>query len=167
MENSLIELMNIEDVKNLGTPVKTITSKPYFAIITCLVISILLILSKSLAILGFIILPISLLVLWKIPNRKTIEFFDTFLIVYPQGKELQCKKINFNDIIEWIVRQGQQSGDILVLHLTGDEYVQMESFRAVSVVRQFNKIMPDKEANRKKNAEMKNTKFKWPWGDKK
>ncbi|MEG0076533.1 hypothetical protein [Anaerorhabdus sp.] len=167
MENSLIELIDVERVKDLGTPKKTITSKPYFAIISCLVISILLILTKSLAILGLVILPIALLVLWKIPNKKTIEFFDNFLVIYPQSKETECKKIKYDDIIEWIVRQGTQGGDNLILHLTGDEYVQMESFRAVSVVKQFNIIMPEKEANRKKNAEMKTTSFKWPWGGKK
>lgn len=167
MENKVIEKINIQSVNQSIKPNKTIKSKPFFAIYSCIVISILLIVTQKIAILGFIILPIALFVLWKIPNKKQLEFYENFLLIYSPKSEDTCEKIEYKNIIEWVVRQGKQGGDSLIFRLEGDVYKQLESFRAVAIVHELNTIMPEKEAHRKKNNEMKNTAFKWPWGGKK
>lgn len=167
MENKSIETIQIQNVNQKEKPKKTIMTKPYFAIYSCITISLLLIISQKIAILGYIILPFALLVLWKVPNKKQLEFYDDYLLIYSEKNKEMCEKIEYKNIVEWVVRQGQQGGDCLIFRLEGNIYKQVESFRAVSIVRELNAIIPEKEANRKKNSEMKNTAFKWPWGGKK
>ncbi|MFV0255072.1 MAG: hypothetical protein ACK5G7_02965 [Erysipelotrichaceae bacterium] len=167
MKEILISYLNKNDVEQLGEADLIIFNKPYFAIISCIVISIFLIVTQKVAILGIIILPLALLVLWKIPNRISLTFFEKFLVAYPvKQDDGQYQKIYYADVVDWNLRKGTTGGDVLILHLSNDDYVHIETFKAITVIKKLNIIMPEKELNKKTKREMKHTKFKFPWSKK-
>lgn len=162
MEFELVNAFPLSSVEGLGVPKKEITTKPYIALAVCFVLSIIMLLiSPAMRILGIIVLVITILAFVKIPNEKRIAFYDTCLVIFPPKQRELCQKVDFDEIIEWVVRQGKVGGDQLILRLEGDKYIQTESFNSTRIVRFLNNVMPEREANRKQRNEMKNTPFQW------
>lgn len=166
MEKEIVEYFNREEADKYGSPDLEIYSKPIVAIYVSIAAAIVLIVTVKVAILGFIILPLALFLLWKAPNNLQLRFYDKFLLLFPYKEDEKCKKINYDDVIEWSMRKGTVGGDILLLHLKDEKYEQIDVFRSIKVVRKLNLVMPDKEANAKNNRKMKNSSFKWPWSKK-
>lgn len=166
MEKSLIKKIKTEEIEKLGVAMKVINSKPFFAIYSCIAISLVLLFVPGLAILGWIILPLALLVLIKIPNQKVISFYEKEMLIHSRKKGDQHQVIEYEHIVEWAVRQGKQGGDYLTVHVVGDEYVNVETFNSSTIFKQLNERIPNKESNKKKNQAMGNTKLTWPWGKK-
>lgn len=164
MEDYRINLMKISDLDKNDKPIKAITSKPYVAIITCGVVGLFLIVGYSkLWALGILLLGAALLVQWKIPNQKQIEFYQDYIIIYTRDDAEYCQKVRYDEIKEWTVRQGKQSGDNFIMKLDEDKYVFSDCFNASKIVKMMNTKLPDLEANKLKMKNMKNTPFKWPW----
>ena len=94
MNEELLNQIPVEDVELLGTPKSTLTTKPYVAIYSCLIISVLLFLTDVWP-LGVLMLPLSIFALWKIPNEKRVEFFDDCFVIYlPKRKDI-CQKVTY------------------------------------------------------------------------
>lgn len=164
MEIELVNAFPLASVAQLGTPKKEITSKPNVALFVCFIIAIIMLfISSTMRILGIIILALTLFAFFKIPNEKRVGFYENCMIIYVPYQKEQCQKVEFDEIIEWVVRQGKTGGDQFILRLNGDKYIQTESFNATRIVRYMNRIMPEREANRKQRREIKNTPFNWRW----
>lgn len=164
MEDYRINLIKISDLDTDEKPIKAITSKPYGAIITCGVVGLLLIvIYPKLWLLGILLLGTALLVEWKIPNQKQIEFYQDYIVIYTRDDLENCQKVRYDEIKEWTVRQGKQSGDNFIMKLDEDKYVFSDCFNASKIVKMMNTKLPDLEANKLKMKNMKNTPFKWPW----
>ena len=163
MDNELINQMSVDEVAALGTPTMTLTTKPYVAIYTCLIASILMIISKSLAILGIFMLVLAIFALWKIPNEKRVEFYEKCLVIYLPNQNDVCQKVEFNEIIEWRVKQGKTGADEFLLRLEGNKYITTPCFNSVKLFKKLNSIMPEREANYIQKQKVQNTPIKWPW----
>lgn len=164
MEIELVNAYPMQDIDSLGTPKKEITTKPYVALAICFVLSIVMMLiSPIMCVLGVIVLLLTLFAFIKIPNEKRIAFYDTCMVIFPPKQTELCQKVDFDEIVEWVVKQGKVGGDQLVLRLNGDKYIQTESFNSIRIVKFLNNVMPEREANRKQRREMKNTPFQWRW----
>ncbi len=164
MEIELVNAFPVSSVEELGVAKKEISTKPYIALSACLVISVVMMFfSSTMRILGIIVLLLTIYAFVKIPNEKRIVFYETCMVIYPPKQKELCQKIDFDEIIEWVVRQGKTGGDQLVLRLEGDKYIQTESFNSTRIVRFLNTVMPEREANRKRRDESKNTPLRWPW----
>lgn len=166
MTNELINQMPIEDISKLGPANKTITTKPYTAIICCLVVSIVMLFTK-LWILSVFILPLSIYALWKLPNEKRVAFYDEFLIIFPPNRDDICQKVDYAEILEWRVSQGKTGADSFILHLTHDRYITTDCFNGVKIYKALDNIIPDKEANYVRKQNTPNTPFKFNFGKRK
>lgn len=162
MTEELLNQMPIEEVEKLGQPTAQLTTKPYPAIITCLVVSIIMI-PTSLWVLGIIILPISILALWKIPNEKRVEFFNDCFVIYPPKRKDVCQKVRYDEVVQWKVQQGKTSADEFSIELADKKYITTGCFNSVKLYKTMNSIIPEKEASYIRKQNIKNTPLKWPW----
>ena len=163
MNNEFINQITVDEVASLGKPNMTLTTKPYTAIYTCLIASIIMIISKSLAILGIFMLILAVFSLWKIPNEKRVEFFEKCFVIYIHGRNDICQKVEFSEVLEWRIKQGKTSADEFLLRLEGDKYITTPCFNSNKLFKKLNSIMPEKEANYIQKQKVQNTPIKWPW----
>jgi len=169
-ENMIVEIKQSE-TPSLGVPTLTIFSKPTTTLYVCIVLGVLMILSGKLFVLGICVLPLAAIGLWKIPNEKRVEFYENCLVLYQPKEKEMCEKIDYDSISEWYIKQGINTGDFFQMKLMSNQIVQVECFNSGKIVKHLNKIMPDKEANKKKVDNIKPTpinlsNFKFPWGKK-
>ena len=162
MNEELLNQIPVEEVELLGAPKSTLTTKPYAAIYSCMIISILLF-ATSIWPLGVLMLPLSVFALWKIPNEKRIEFFeDCFVIYLPKRKDI-CQKVTYEEIVQWKVSQGKTSADEFAIEIADHKYITAPCFNSVKLYKTLNNIIPQKEASYIRKQSVKNTPIRWPW----
>lgn len=162
-----IKMIKQSEVASFGKPIVEVKTKPYFAINLCLIVGVACIIYRKLWVLGVFMLVLAIFALWKVPNEKRVDFFeDFFIIYYPDQNEL-CQLIRHEDVEEWYIRNGTNTPDFFQLKLKGNQIVSVECFNSSKIVRRLNKVMPEREANKKKIDNMKispiNMNIKWPW----
>jgi hypothetical protein len=162
MNEELLNQIPVEDVESLGTPKSTLTTKPYVAIYSCMIISVLLFLTPTWP-LGVLMLPLSIFALWKIPNEKRVEFFDDCFVIYlPKRKDI-CQKVTYEEIVQWKVSQGKTGADEFAIEIADHKYITAPTFNSVKLYKTLNNIIPQKEASYIRKQSVKNTPLKWPW----
>ena len=144
----------------LEKPLKSLGSKPYFAIYVSIAMAIFLIVTVNIQILGWIILPFAIFVLIKGANQRLIDFYQDHFVYF---KSNTIYRVRYDEISEWSSKQGNQMGDLILVKLNNGQFVNIETYRAAAIVKQFNRLLGEKEASRVKNKKMKNTPCKWPW----
>ena len=169
MEEMRAKLCRIADLPQSGKPVVSINIKPYVSIIVCILVGILMIATQFVWIVGAILIVVALLVLWKTPNYTLLEAYPDYFVVYTRGDEEFCQMVRWDEVQEWVFRQGKAGMDIIVIRVSEEEFVFINAYSSTKLVHCFNKFVPDKEAHRQQQAKMKNSPFKWPekWGRKK
>jgi len=169
MEEMRAKLCRIADLPQSGKPVVSINIKPYVSIIVCILVGILMIAAKFVWIVGAVLIVVALLVLWKTPNYILLEAYPDYFVVYTRGDEELCQMVRWDEVQEWVFRQGKAGMDMLVVRVSEEEFVFINAYSSTKLVHCFNKFVPDKEAHRQQQAKMKNSPFKWPekWGRKK
>ena len=168
MEKEIMQILTQEELASLGEPKVKVTSKPTSTLYICIVLGILMIVTKRFWVLGILVLPVSILALIKIPEERRVYLYETFLVMFQNiGQEI-ILKVDYDDIQEWYIKQGSTTGDFLQLRLSNDQLTQVECFNSGKITKYLNDIMPDKEANKKKVDAINPTpiKFQWPWGKK-
>ena len=162
MTEEIINKILVQDLPTTLKVEKSVNSKPYVAIYTILITSIILIATQQILVLGLLMFPIALILLWKVPNFKHLDICSDRLIIYFKEDKTYCQMIMYTDIKEWVLRNEKTTGDQLVISLQDGNFIKTYCFNSSKVVSGLNKNINHLEANVIKKASIKNTPFKWP-----
>lgn len=138
-----------------GKPEKELGGKPWTAILVMMVISILMIVFNVLRILGWIVLPISILALVLAKNYIQFSFYPEGMAVWKQNDTAHCQYIPYANIVEWTFQQNTNGVNTLILRTTDHQNVTADCLRSSAVSEVLNKRMPEKEALARANARAK------------
>ena len=166
-EKSLI--LPIGEIENKGTLIGEIFYKPKMPTIICVVVGIVCVASlKPVAVaLGAFILAVAVFVIFKIKDYKTIGIYDSYLIVYSTKDPNYARRIEFNDIVEWTCKSSEGISDALMLKLKSGEILYKDTFQTSLVYKTMNRVIPEKETRKVREAESKKKKLKFSWPFKK
>ena len=112
------KLCRIADLPQSGKPVVSINIKPYVSIIVCILVGILMIATQFVWIVGAILIVVALLVLWKTPNYTLLEAYPDYFVVYTRGDEEFCQMVRWDEVQEWVFRQGKAGMDMIVIRVS-------------------------------------------------
>ena len=169
MEETRVKLCRIADLPQSEKPVASINIKPYVAIIVCAILGVVMIVTNFAALLGVALLLLALFVLWKTPNYRIFEAYPDYFVYYTRGDEEYCQMVRWDEVQEWVFRQGKAGMDLITVKVSEDEFVMLNAYSSTKLVHCFNKFAYDKEAHRIQQKNMKPTPLRWPskWGKKK
>ena len=158
----------LDDIMNEGTLIGEVWYKPQRAVILSCILAFLLILTGNiLAIcLAIFTLAISLFVNHAVKDYKTVDVYDSYLIVY-SSEDGMARKILFDDIEEWVCKNGTNAADALKVDLKDGEVIYKNTFQIGKLLRYMNKALPDKEAKKVQEEKNKDKKLKFSWPFKK
>jgi hypothetical protein len=120
-----------------------------------MVISILMIVFNVLRILGWIVLPISILALVLAKNYIQFSFYPEGMAVWKQNDTAHCQYVPYANIVEWTFQQNTNGVNTLILRTTDHQNVTADCLRSSAVSEVLNKRMPEKEALARANARAK------------
>lgn len=156
MDDFRENLFKIKDIDCAEKPLKIVKEKPYIAIFACMIAGIIIpIVYRPLWMLSIIMVVPAMIIMIKVPNRLEVVFYDKYVIIYTRSDNVFCQKVFYDEIEQWVLKQGKASGDLLSLKLLDGKCIYANVFNSMSIVKMFNKIMPDREANfiRKEQSE--------------
>ena len=160
MAKSKKKYLSNEQLAELGKPLAEISYKQKSAVYVVVVLSLLLCITLrwELVVLGVILLLMAMYVAFKVPDRKVIDIYDSFLIVYDFEGALG-EKIDYDNIVEWSCRSDQTGNSGIILRLDNGEVISKDTFMVTKAYRSFNKVIKEKES--RAVAEANKTKSKY------
>ena len=155
--------MDINEIDLTGTLIGKVGYKPQYAVIFICVGAALLCLTRNwiaIALAGFMA-AISLFVNQAVKERKTVDIYQEFLIIYSSDDDGKAIKIGVDDIVQWECKSGTTSADALCIKLKSEEEVFKNTFQTSKMFRYMNKCIPSKEATSIKEKENRKKKLKF------
>ncbi len=129
----------------------TIRLKPTGTIAIMFIVSVVLIITQVmvLMLLGAFFLGFCILSYFFGKDRKVIDVFEEYVIVYDNENPEIGYKINFSDITEWRFHTVANGADYMLINLENEGYITIDSYNSQKVAKYFMNKIPDKEYNRK------------------
>ncbi len=153
--NNQLEYLPFEEVKTEGSLYKVVNYKPNFAIATCIIIGIALLLVNSIIarILGLFFIAMAALSYYVIADRKVMDIFTEGIEFYGDEKAQTAAFVRFDDIASWTIKKDRGSASVITLN-DGRQIIR-DTFQANKIYRTLDKFIPDKEENRIRQLEQR------------
>ncbi len=141
------EYVTPQELGDLGKPLKEITFKPKLTIYVVMAISVVLCITMiwPLVVLGVFFLLMAWYVSVNLPDRKVMDIYQGFLVIYEVDSE-KVRKINFEEIEEWSCKAGKSGADSIMLRLTDGEVLYKDTFIINKAYRCLMKLLKEKES---------------------
>ncbi|MFI3283584.1 MAG: hypothetical protein R3Y57_00725 [Erysipelotrichaceae bacterium] len=135
--------------------------KPLYASYICLIVGILLIITgfTIAMMLGAFFILISLFVHFALKDYKTMDIYETYLILYDTADVSLAKKVMFDDIVEWNCKNSEKTTDALMLKFGEFDVIYKDTFQANKVYKVLYKLIREKETYVIKEEENKKKKL--------
>lgn len=157
----------VEDMEQEGTLIGSVMYKPYVAIVVSAIVGVLFILTGNwIAIIaGIVFFGIVILVYVNVKDRKTVDVYDEYLILYHTDEPEYGRRIDYYEIAEWTIKNGSSSSDSLMIRLKDGEVIYKDTFLSGKVYRYVNKAIPQLETRylQAEENKKKKLKFRWPF----
>ena len=162
MEENKEKYQNEKEVLRDGQMVVTINYKPKTAYMITILVSVALCLSFNwiLVAFGVFVLALSCFVLFYVKDHKVMDIYDYYVLIYNLDNDM-VRRINYEEVTEWTCKHGETGADAIMLKLVDEEVIYKDTFHTGKAYRAFNKIMPEKESQARKDAESAKTKLKF------
>lgn len=140
--------MRSKELKNYNLPDnrmynEALEAKPIELLLVLLFIGVLLVILKY-YVYGITFLLLAIICLLFLPNRRLIEFYDTYMIVYNKARKDECNIIYYEDIKSWEY-QVKVSYDSLILTLIDDSIQKCNGYSKTRFEKCLNKYLKDKK----------------------
>lgn len=144
--------MKSKELKNYNLPDnrtynETLEAKPIGLFLVLMGIGFILLLSRN-YIYGGALFFFSAACVIVLPNRKIIEFYDTYMIVYNKANKNECNIIYYEDIKTWEYKV-TVSDDKLIMNLVDGSVQTCDAYSKVKFEKYLNKYMKDKRIEQK------------------
>ena len=152
-----------EELEISGEILKRIMYRPKFAIYFCSALGLALCLSLNLLLigLGLGIIALSIFVYTRLEDHKVLDIYNGFLVVYNIDDEALARKIVFDDIEEWGLKNSEMGVDAIMIRLKDGELIYKDTFSIAKAYRQLEKLMKDKSSRAVKERESRKTRLKF------
>lgn len=142
MKSQLIRVKNLPKLEEKG---RAITLKPVFALVLLMAFGFYTLWWKPyLATASMFMILISVFALTFLPDRKLVEFYSQYMVLYNQRDRSQCMLVYWDEIVSWQY-EWHTTNDLLVLNLVDGTSQQIEMYSKYKVVKFMNIYVPDKQ----------------------
>ena len=142
MKSKVLKIRNLPEDMQILNEVKV---KPIGTLIFLLLVSGLFIFSGStVAVLGVVLLAVSIYALLVMPDRILMQFTEDFVVLYNRKSRDECMLIYWDEIMRWQY-QKHNNEDMLILHLIDGQTEAIECFNRNRTVSYFKIFAKDKE----------------------
>ena len=142
MKSKVLKIRNLPENMQILNEVKV---KPIGTLIFLLLVSGLFIFSGStVAVLGVVLLAVSIYALLVMPDRVLMQFTEEFVVLYNRKSRDECMLIYWDEILRWQY-QKHNNEDMLVLDLIDGQTEAIECFNRNRTVSYFKVYAKDKE----------------------
>ena len=157
------DYLDISKIDVTGTLIGNVGYKPQYTIIITCVFAALLCLTRNILAIGIAVFmaAFALFVNRSVKERKSVDVYKEFLIVYDSEDESKAQKIDVDDIVEWGCKSGTTGADALWVKLKDEREIFKNTFQIGKMFRCMNKCLPDKESAAIREEESKNKKLKF------
>ena len=143
--------MRSKELKNYNLPDnrmynEALEAKPIELLLVLLFIGVLLVILKY-YVYGITFLLLAIICLLFLPNRRLIEFYDTYMIVYNKARKDECNIIYYEDVKSWEY-QVKVSYDSLILTLTDESIQKCNGYSKKRFEKCLNKYLKDKKVTK-------------------
>lgn len=111
MEEMRAKLCRIADLPQSGKPVVSINIKPYVSIIVCILVGILMIATQFCVDRRRDSDRRGAVGVMETPNYTLLEAYPDYFVVYTRGDEEFCQMVRWDEVQEWVFRQGKAGMD--------------------------------------------------------
>ncbi|MBR0137233.1 MAG: hypothetical protein IJM15_02375 [Erysipelotrichaceae bacterium] len=151
--NTDLEYLPVEEVKTEGSLYKVVNYKPYFAIVSCLIMGAVLLIVGSLIakLIGLFFVAMAGITQYAVKDYKVMDIFDKGIELYGDKEAQTAAFISFDDITSWVIKKDR--GSAAEIKLSNGLSIVRDTFQANKIYRTLDKFIPEKEENRIRQAE--------------
>ena len=157
------ELLDVNEIRPEGTPLKSITYKPYFPCYVAIAAGVGFILIRQWAfiILGIIFIGLAAFVLFRVKDRKVIDIYQQGVLIYGMDDDSKGIYLNYDQISEWGAKSSQNGSECVFFVVEEGQRIYKDTFQAMAAYRELNKLIPEKESEHIRQEKLKAEPFKW------
>lgn len=154
--------MKSKELKNYNLPEnrtynEAIEAKPMALLLIIMAIGFGLMLIKQ-YIVGISLFLFGAACLIFLPNRRIIEFYDDYMILYNKARKDECNVVYYDDVKSWEYKT-RVSMDELVITLNDDTIQKVDAFSKIEFESDLNKYLKDKKVvNENRSNRLRNSK---------
>ena len=151
--NTQLEYLPVEEVKTEGSLYMVVNYKPYFAIVSCVIIGAVLLVVGSLIakLIGVFFIAMALITQYAVKDYKVMDIFDKGIEIYGDVQAKTAAFISFDEITSWVIKKDR--GNAAEIKLENGLSIVRDTFQTNKVYRALDRYIPDKEENRIRQAE--------------
>ena len=143
-----MECMKSKELKNYNLPEnraynEAIEAKPMVLLLVIMGIGFILMLLKE-YIVGISLFLLGASCLIFLPNRRIIEFYDEYMILYNKARKDECNVVYYDDVKSWDYKT-RVSMDELTITLNDDSIQKIDAFSRIEFENDLNKYLKDKK----------------------
>lgn len=154
--------MKSKELKNYNLPEnrtynEAIEAKPMVLLLLIMAIGFGLMLIKQ-YIVGISLFLFGAACLIFLPNRRIIEFYDDYMILYNKARKDECNVVYYDDVKSWEYKT-RVSIDELVITLNDDTIQKVDAFSKIEFESDLNKYLKNKKVvNENRSNRLRNSK---------
>ena len=155
-------LMKSKELKNYNLPENrayndAIEAKPMILLLFIMGIGFIMMLLKEYVV-GISLFLFGAACLIFLPNRRIMEFYDDYMILYNKARKDECNIVYYDDVKSWEYKT-RVSMDELIIILNDDSIQKIDGYSRIEYENHLNKYLKDKKiVNENRSNRLRNSK---------